>query len=166
MTRRRTSIKLTLVNLGIGELVAAAVFALFAAPAVIRAGLPAAPVWSALAPLLVVLVQAGVYWLVRSGTHRLPTPMAATYRVLRVADAGLLALGLVGIVLWRPAGPLASAAVLAVWLFGVIEFANYFVVRLAYPPTQWLAQVGRRRTPRLMKDLALPRHALRQHQGY
>jgi hypothetical protein len=79
---------------------------------------------------------------------------------------GLLALGLVGIVLWWPAGLLASVAVLAVWLFGVIEFANYFVVRLASSPTQWLAQVGRRRTPQLMKDLALPRHALRQHEGY
>jgi hypothetical protein len=53
--------------------------------------------------VLVVLVQAGVYWLVRSGTRRLPTPMAETYRVLRVVDAGLLALGLVGVVLWWPA---------------------------------------------------------------
>lgn len=166
MTRRRTSIKLRLVNLGIGELVAAAVFAFLAAPAVIRAGLPAAPVWSALAPLLVVLVQAGVYWLVRSRTNRLPTPMAASYRVLRVLDAGLLALGVAGIALWWPAQPLAAVAVLAVWLFGVAEFANYFVVRLAYPPTQWLSQVGRRRTPRLMKDLALSRYAQRQHEGY
>jgi hypothetical protein len=166
MSRRRTSINLTLVNLGVGELVAAAVFALFAAPAVIRAGPSAAPVWSALAPLLVVLVQAGVYWLVRSGTNRLPTPMAATYRVLRVFDVGLLGLGLVGIVLWWPAESLASAAVLAVWLFGVIEFTNYFVVRLAYPPSRWLAQVGRRRTPQLMKDLGPSRHALRQQKGY
>jgi len=166
MSRRRTSVNLRLVNLGVGELVAAAVFALLAAPAVIRAGLPAAPVWSALAPLVVVLVQAGVYWLVRSRTNRLPTPMAATYRVLRVVDVGLLAFGLAGIVLWWPAEPMASAAVLAVWLFGVVEFANYFVVRLAYPPTQWLAQVGRRRTPRLMKDLDLSRHALRQREGY
>ncbi|HEX5336184.1 MAG TPA: hypothetical protein VFW55_09900, partial [Propionicimonas sp.] len=81
-------------------------------------------------------------------------------------DAGLLALGLAGIALWWPAEPLAAAAVLAVWLFGVAEFANYFVVRLAYPPAQWLAQVGRRRTPRLVKDLAPSRHALRQDQGY
>jgi len=166
MSRRRTSIKLTLVNLGVGELAAAAVFALFAAPAVIRAGLPAAPVWSALAPLLVVLVQAGVYWLFRSGTSRLPIPMAASYRIMRVLDVGLLALGLVGILLWWPAEPRASAAVLAVWLFGVIEFANYFVVRLAYPPSRWLAQVGHRRTPQLMKDLDLSRHALPQRQGY
>jgi hypothetical protein len=166
MSRRRTSINLTLVNLGVGELVAAAVFGLFAAPAVIHAGLPAAPVWSALAPLLVLLVQAGVYWLVRSGTHRLPTPMAASYQVLRVLDAGLLAPGLAGVALWWPAELLAVAAVLAVWLFGVVEFANYFVVRLSYPPNQWLAQVGRRRTPRLMKDLALSRHALPQHGGY
>jgi len=166
MSRRRTSINLTLVNLGVGELVAAAVFALFAAPAVIHSGLSAAPLWSALAPLLAVLVQAGVYWLVRSRTNRLPTAMAATYRVLRVLDVGLLVLGLVGIVLWWPAEPLASAAVLTVWLFGVIEFANYFVVRLAYPPTRWLTEVGRRRTPQLMKDLDLSRHALRQREGY
>jgi hypothetical protein len=100
-----------------------------------------------------------------SGTLDLNDQTAHLHQA-HTGDAGLPALGLVGIVLWWPTEPLASAAVLAVWLFGVIEFANYFVVRLAYPPTQWLAQVGRRRTPQLMKDLALSRHALRQHQGY
>jgi hypothetical protein len=62
-------------------------------------------------------------------------------------------LGLAGIVRWWPAEPLAAAVVVAVWLFGVVEFLNYFVVRLAYPPARWLSEVGHWRTPRLVRDL-------------
>ena len=40
-----------------------------------------------------------------------------------------------------------------IWLFGVVEFINYFVMRLAYPVRRWFAEVGERRTPRLMLDV-------------
>lgn len=153
MSSQRTTTSRRLLRLGTGELVAAAVFALVAARGV--AGSPgAAPaVWNALIPLLAILVQAGVYWLVRSRASRLPPAMVAIYRVFRVLDGALLVLGLAGIVLWWPAEPSLAAVVVAVWLFGVVEYLNYFVVRLAYPPARWLSEVGRRRTPRLMKDL-------------
>ncbi len=153
MSPQRTTSNRTLLRLGTGELVAAAVFTVVAARGI--AGSPgAAPaVWSALIPLLVVLVQAGVYWLVRSRASRLPIPMLATYRVFRVLNVALLVLGLAGIVRWWPAEPLLAAVVVAVWLFGVVEYLNYFVVRLAYPPGRWLSEVGHWRTPRLAKDL-------------
>lgn len=152
---QRTAINSRLQRLGSGELVAAAVFALLGARVASSAALLAFALWSALVPLLVVLAQAGVYWLVRSRTSRLPPALVATYRGFRVVNLGLLTLGLAGVVLWWPAEPLAAVLVLAVWLFGVVEYANYFVVRLAYPPRRWLAEIGRRRMPRLMKDLGL-----------
>gem|GEM_PF-4242844 len=46
----------------------------------------------------------------------------------------------------------------AAWTFGLIEYLNYFVVRLSYPPTRWFAEVGRRRTPQLRKDLNAAAH--------
>lgn len=42
---------------------------------------------------------------------------------------------------------------LLVWLFAVVEFTNYYVVRLSYPGTEWFREVGRWRTPRLVEDL-------------
>ncbi len=43
---------------------------------------------------------------------------------------------------------------LLVWLFGVLEYVNYFVVRLSYPVTQWFILVGRRRTPAIVRDVS------------
>lgn len=40
-----------------------------------------------------------------------------------------------------------------IWLFGVIEFVNYFVVRLVYAPREWLGNIGQWRTPRLVLDM-------------
>jgi hypothetical protein len=45
--------------------------------------------------------------------------------------------------------------VLAVWVFGVLEYVNYFVVRLAYPLGRWFTTVGEWRTPRLVQDLGV-----------
>jgi hypothetical protein len=42
---------------------------------------------------------------------------------------------------------------LIIWLFGVVEYVNYFVMRLAYPMRRWIAEVGERKTPRLMIDV-------------
>lgn len=53
-----------------------------------------------------------------------------------------------------PSQPLAGGVVVAVWLFGLVEYLNYFVVRLAYSPSVWLSEVVRLRTPRLVEDLS------------
>ena len=45
-------------------------------------------------------------------------------------------------------GEFAAAAV-----FGLIEYLNYFHVRLSYPWSTWASQVGRWSTPRLVRDL-------------
>lgn len=145
-------------SLGLGELTAAAVFAGVAASGLLpvtgtRTG--ALSLWSALVPLLAVLVQAGVYWLLArswAGRTRMPRCVAAVYRFLRVLNPILLAAGLVGVIAWFPTG-FGAVLVVAVWLFGVVEYVNYFVVRLSYPVRQWVSLIRQWRTPRLVKDL-------------
>ncbi len=154
-------------SLGLGELVAALVFAIVAAASItprFSGDSDAAALWSALIPLLVVLVQAGAYWLAaRSWVERAPMPAgwASTYRMFRLADAAMLAAGLVGVIVWWPESVGATLVVLAVWTFGVLEYVNYFVVRLAYPVSRWFTTVGQWRTPRLVQDLRGAAPALR-----
>lgn len=156
---RRLALRQKYLSLGLGELAAALVFAIVAAAFVtprFSAASDAAALWSALIPLLVVLVQAGAYWLAaRSWVEHGPMPAgwASTYRMFRVADAGMLAAGLLGVIVWWPESVGATLVVLAVWTFGAIEYVNYFVVRLAYPVSRWLTTVGQWHTPRLVHDL-------------
>lgn len=83
----------------------------------------------------------------------MPTGLASLYRVFQVADVAMLAAGLIGVVVWLPESPVWAAAVLAIWVFAVIEYLNYFVVRLSYPPRRWFGTVTQWRTPRLVQDL-------------
>ncbi|GAA1823657.1 hypothetical protein [Agromyces salentinus] len=155
---RRSILRRKYLSLGAGELVAALVFALIAWTLVPRLGTAsaAAALWSALIPLLVVLVQAGAYWLgARTWVELRPMPAgwAGTYRVFRIADVALLAAGLAGVIAWWPDSFGSVLLVLTVWLFGVIEYVNYFWVRLSYPFSRWFATVREWRTPRLVQDL-------------
>lgn len=158
MSDRFAPVRAIYLSLGLGELASVATFALAAnlvlapllAPGAERA------LWFALAPLLVVLLQAGAYWLAaRSwvGHRPMPARFASVYRAFRILDPVLLAAGLGGAVASLPAEPAPVALVLFVWAFGVVEYLNYFVVRLSYPPRRWFALVGRWRTPVLVRDL-------------
>lgn len=166
--QRHGDLRRKYLNLGVGELVTAVVFAYIAfTNAVPRLdhwdARPA--LWSALIPLLAILVQAGSYWLLARNwvaQRSLPIRVADLYRTFRVIDAAILLAGLVGVFAWAPDQPFVAALVLAVWAFGVIEFGNYFIVRLAYPPNQWLSKVGQWRTPRLVLDMT---HRSRDDRG-
>lgn len=158
--QRRKSLRRRYLSLGLGELAAAAVFAAVAVGVVmprLEGPKDSAALWSALAPLLVILVQAGVYWLLARGwVEQAPMPvrLAALYRVFRVLDVLLLAIALLGVVIWLPDHSGAAVGVVAVWAFGVAEYANYFVARLAYPLRRWPFEVGKlRRPPQLVHDL-------------
>lgn len=156
---RRAALRTRYLSLGLGELFAAVVFigvTIVSVLPLLERPTDALAFWSALVPLLVILVQAGVYWLaarrwVRQGT--MPPGLAAAYRGFRVLDAVLLAAGLVGVIAWFPEHPSAAIGISLVWLLALIEYLNYFVVRLAYPPSVWFRRVGERRTPRLMQDV-------------
>ena len=75
-------------SLGVGELAAAVVFAVVLPRLVGEDDRRA--LWCALIPLLVVLVQAGSYWLLARGwvaRRAMPAPLATVYRGFRWADA-------------------------------------------------------------------------------
>ncbi|WP_009480278.1 hypothetical protein [Rhodococcus sp. JVH1] len=82
----------------------------------------------------------------------MPVALAAAYRVFQLVDPGLLVVGLVGVLVWWPDHLGVAIAALAVWVFGVVEYVNYFVVCLTYPGGRWLTMVGQWRTPRLVPD--------------
>ncbi|MDV8005913.1 MULTISPECIES: hypothetical protein [unclassified Rhodococcus (in: high G+C Gram-positive bacteria)] len=157
--QRQQSLRRRYLSLGLGELAAAAVFAAVAVGVVmprLEGSRDSAALWSALAPLLVILVQVGVYWLLARGWVELepmPARLAALYRVFRVLDVLLLAIALLGVVIWLPDHSGAAVAVVAVWAFGVVEYVNYFVARLAYPLRRWPFEVGNWRRPQLVRDL-------------
>ena len=156
---RRQQLRRRYLSIGTGELAAAAVFTFLAVTVVVPL-LPgpnvARAVGSALLPLLIILVEGSGYWLLaRSwvGRTSMPQTIAAVYRMLRLLDPLLLLLGLVGVFVWWP-GHLSSVVVVgAIWVFGVLEYLNYFVVRLSYPLTRWFSDVGQWQTPRLVQDL-------------
>jgi hypothetical protein len=82
---------------------------------------------SALFPLLVIVVQAGSYWLsARSWVERasMPVALAAAYRVFLLVDSGLLVVGLLGVLVWWPDHLGVAIAALAVWVFGVVEYVK------------------------------------------
>ncbi|MDV6276594.1 hypothetical protein R3Q06_24140 [Rhodococcus erythropolis] len=157
--QRRKSLQRRYLSLGLGELAAAGVFAAVAVSVVmprLEGAHDSAALWSALAPLLVVLVQAGVYWLLARGwVEQAPMParLAALYRAFRVLDFAALAVGLLGVLIWLPDHFVTAAAIVVVWAFGVVEYVNYFVARLAYPLQRWPSEIGRWRTPQLVRDL-------------
>ena len=146
-------------SLGTGELVAAAVFAAVAVNVVmprLETRQDSAALWSALAPLLIILVQAGAYWLLaRNWVERapMPTSLAALYRAFRALDAVFLVAGLLGVLAWLPDQVGVAMVIMVVWVFGIVEYVNYFVVRLSYPIRRFPFVVGQWRTPRLVQDL-------------
>jgi hypothetical protein len=154
---RRTVLRRRFLSLGLGELAAAAVLA-YLVLGVVRpqASDDRGALVAALAPLVVVLVQAGVYWLLaRTWVHRRPMPraLADLYRALRVLDAVLLLAAGTYVVLRLPAGTGTALLAVGLWAFAVVEYANYFVVRLSYPVREWARRVRERRPPRLVQDL-------------
>lgn len=147
-----------LLSLGTGEFVGASMI-------VLATGLWLAPLvgpsdalalWLAVFPLVLVLVQAGAYWLSarRWLPGRMPRRLASAYRLFRLVDPVLIAAGAVlAFAVARPTSTTAVAAVVALVLFASVEYVNYFVVRLSYPTSRWPFEVGRRRVPRLVHDL-------------
>ncbi|MBD1593708.1 hypothetical protein HC744_16885 [Arthrobacter sp. S1_S22] len=159
MDRRREELRGKYLKLGTGELAAAVVFALVTITLVLPSlshPRDQVALCSALAPLLIILVQAGAYWLLARNwveLHPMPARFANTYRAFRISDVALLAAGLVGVLVWWPPHLGAALLVTAVWGFGAVEYVNYFLVRLAYPAGKWFTTVGQWRVPQLMKDL-------------
>lgn len=155
---RREYLRRCFLILGTGELAAAVSFAfamgvctLMNSP--LRADGPV--LWAALLPLDFILIQGGGYWLAaRSWVKRsvMPASLARAYRVLVWINPVLLLAGLAAVVWWQPAGTAALLAAGCLAL-GVVEYVNYFWVRLSYPWRSWPRMVTQWRPSRLRQDL-------------
>lgn len=89
-------------------------------------------------PLLVlsfILVQGSVYWFIL--LRRMSTPkflsayVANIYRILKIIDAILLCIG-IPIILLNYSNIAVTTLSVFIWLFSIIEWINYYVVRLSY----------------------------------
>lgn len=156
---RRVALRRKYLSLGLGEFAAVVVF-VYAALGVVAPRLggdqAVASFLVAVLSLVLILSQAGAYWLlartwVEAGS--MPRPLARLYRVLQVLDMLVLAMAGVYIAVHLSSTRWAGAMAMLVWLFAVVEFTNYFLVRLSYPWGKWLNKVGQWRTPRLVQDL-------------
>ena len=165
MSDRFSQLRSRYLNLGLGELAAATVFALVALMwrSRLESSGAVAALWWALLPLLFVLLQASAYWLLmrsrmpvgkaQAAPDRMPHMAARCFRGLRLLTPVALITGLVGVIVNAPSGAIATVVVAAVWAFGVVEYVNYYLVRLAYPWTRWASEVHQWRTPTLVKDV-------------
>lgn len=155
---RRVKRRCQYLQLGVGELTAVALF-IWAARFVFQPRLDDTDtvcLWCAVAPLLVIVLQAGVYWLAaRRWVNKNPMPRmwAKTYFWCARGNVLMLAASACGVVAWWPSDPKVALSIAAVWLFAVVEYVNYFVARLSYPITIWWRGVSQWRTPQLMRDV-------------
>lgn len=105
---------------------------------------------------MLILIQAGCYWLLARqwvGVGTMPRPIVRAFRVLQVVNVLMLLIGIIGVTIWFPRNPGTAALIVVIWLFGMAEYCNYFVMRLAYPSPHWIAEVRKRRTPQLVQDI-------------
>lgn len=159
VVERREALRRVYLRLGLGEIAATLVFffvALLMVNPLLQAGSDRIALWCALIPLLTILLQAGIYWLLARrwvGIGPMPRTSATVYRAFRALDPALLAAGLLGTLVFFPQDVTVSLLVIAVWGFGVIEYINYFALRLSYPIGHWMSRVRKCRTPQLVKDL-------------
>jgi hypothetical protein len=116
-----------------------------------RIGLPLATVG-----LVLVLIEGGCFWLLaRSWVPRGRTPRAVAriYLTLRWATPLMLVLSAVGLAMWWPSLPQIRVLGVSAVTFGVIEYVNYFILRVSYPVATWWQDVRRLRQPRLIRDV-------------
>ena len=162
---RREVLRRKFLSLGLGELATVVAFiyiALWVVGPKVRDERTMVTFMVALAPLLLVLSQAGAYWLLARTwvkVRPMPHPLGVLYRLFRVLNVlVIVAAGFyIGFNLPKATGMAVLSIV--VWLFAVIEAINYYVVRLSYPISQWFRRVGDRRTPHLVRDIQASRPA-------
>lgn len=90
---------------------------------------------------------------VQAARDRMPHMPGRCFRGLRLFTPVVLITGLVGVIVNAPSGATATVVVALVWAFGVIEYVNYYLVRLAYPWRRWASEVSQWRAPTLVKDV-------------
>lgn len=137
MPLQQEKIKKELINLWTGEL--AAVVAFWMCFFTMKGWLTAPKMMVlVLYPLLIlsfILLQGSGYWFIllkrMSNPQFLVKHTGKIYRMLRILDLVLLCLG-IPVILWNCSKVSVTALSIFILLFALIEWVNYYVVRLSY----------------------------------
>lgn len=83
----------------------------------------------------------------------MPRALARIYLTLRWVTPLILILSAMGLAMWWPSLPQIRVLGVSAVTFGVIEYLNYFILRVSYPVATWWHDVRRLRQPRLIRDV-------------
>ena len=143
---RRAALRRRYLSLGLSEFATVAVFVYAALRVVVpRLGSDqaVASFLVAAVPPVLFLSQTAAYWLLARTwveVRSMPRVLARLYRTLQVLDVLVLLAAGVYIAVDPSTTRWAGTMAALVWLFAVVEFTNYYVMRLSYPLGQVVHQ--------------------------
>ena len=135
----KNHLKKTLINLAVGELTAVIVFWInfFIFKKYITDTVAIIPVIFTLFVLSYILIQGSIFWLVLfkriSNKNFAKTSLGKIYNYLRRLDIILLYLSIL-ILIVNHQTLTTTIISLSIWIFSIIEYINYYKVRLSYKP--------------------------------
>ena len=156
----KNNLKKTLINLAVGELVAVIVFwinfSIF--KKYITNTVSIIPVISTLFPLSFILIQGSIFWLVLlkriSNKNFAKTSLGKIYNHLRRLNIILLFLSILIIIVNHQTFT-PTIISLSIWIFAIIEYINYYKVRLSYKPNVLVNYIlhGKIRKSRIAREI-------------
>ena len=156
----KNNLKKTLINLAVGELVAVIVFwinfSIF--KKYITNTVSIIPVISTLFLLSFILIQGSIFWLVLlkriSNKNFAKTSLGKIYNHLRRLNIILLFLSILIIIVNHQTFT-PTIISLSIWIFTIIEYINYYKVRLSYKPNVLVNYIlhGKIRKSRIAREI-------------
>ena len=156
----KNHLKKTLINLAIGELVAIIMFwtNFFIFKKYITDTVAIIPVIFTLFVLSFILIQGSIFWLVLlkriSNKNFAKTSLGKIYNYLRRLDIILLYLSIL-ILIVNHQSLTTTIISLSIWIFSIIEYINYYKVRLSYKPNVLINYIlhGKIRKSRIAREI-------------
>lgn len=156
----KNHLKKTLINLAVGELVAIIMFwtNFFIFKKYITNTTSIIPIIFTLFILSFILIQGSIFWLVLlkriSNKNFAKTSLGKIYNHLRRLDIILLYLSIL-ILIVNHQTLTTTIISLSIWIFSIIEYINYYKVRLSYKPNVLINYVlhGKIRKSRIAREI-------------
>ena len=156
----KNHLKKTLINLAVGELVAIIMFwtNFFIFKKYITNTTSIIPIIFTLFILSFILIQGSIFWLVLlkriSNKNFAKTSLGKIYNHLRRLDIILLYISIL-ILIVNHQTLTTTIISLSIWIFSIIEYINYYKVRLSYKPNVLINYVlhGKIRKSRIAREI-------------
>ena len=156
----KNHLKKTLINLAVGELVAIIMFwtNFFIFKKYITNTTSIIPIIFTLFILSFILIQGSIFWLVLlkriSNKNFAKTSLGKIYNHLRRLDIILLYLSILIIIVNQQTFT-PTIISLSIWIFAIIEYINYYKVRLSYKPNVLINYIlhGKIRKSRIAREI-------------